>query len=143
MSKLIRLCLLFTLFSLTSCMTSRLVVQTRYFSDENLASFYVDTPDPLQNNPPIGQNLLMFWNLKKDFCKYENIELKYTIRFRNKKEITEAVRLTKRKGYYIYSILNCDYFDSGGIQTYKVELLGDGIVFEEWRQHLWKELIVF
>lgn len=129
--------------SLTSCFQKQLVVQTRYFSHEDLASFYVNTPDPLQNDPPFGQSLLIFWQLDRDSCRSKNIEITYRIRFRNKTEIQESLKVNKLSGFYTYSIFNDDYFNSGGILTYKVDLIVDGHIVEEWRQQLWKELIIF
>lgn len=73
----------------------------------------------------------------------KNPKINYTIRFRNREEIQGSFALTKFKGYYTYSVFNDDYFNSGGILTYKVDLIADGEVVEEWRQHLWKELIKF
>lgn len=131
-------------FTFTSCNTGRLTIQTKYFSVEDLASFYVDTPDPLQNNPPIGQSLLMSWMLNEnELCNYTKIEIRYTIRLRDKKEIRESFPVGRNCGYITYSLYNDDYFKSGGIATYKVELYGDGILLEEWRHQLWQELIVF
>jgi hypothetical protein len=131
------------LLCLTSCGTTRLVVQTKYFSHEDLASFYVNTPDPLQNNPPIGQSLLIFWKLGNEFCKYSDIRVNFIIRFRDKTQIEKSFQVTKPRGYYTYSLFSDDYFKSGGIVTYRAELIADGVVIDEWRQHLWKELIVF
>ena len=131
------------LLSLVSCRSNQLIVQTKYFSHEDLASFYVDTPDPLQNNPPFGQKLLIFWNLNSNCHETQDVIITYTIRFRNREEITESFRVTKSRGYYTYGIYNDQYFKSRGILTYKVDLIIDGEVVEEWRQHLWKELIQF
>ncbi len=139
----ITLIVLLLLISLTGCSTNRLVVQTQYFSHENLASFYVGTPDPLQNDPPVGQSLLIFWRLGSDYSDDKEITIKYTIRFRNKNEVQDSFKITRPRGYYTYSSYNDDYFKNGGILTYKVDLLIDGVVVEEWRQHLWKELIKF
>lgn len=129
--------------NLTSCLKKQLIVQTRYFSHEDLPSFYVNTPDPLQNDPPFGQSLLIFWHLDKNSCLSKDIEITYRIRFRNKTEIQESFKVNKLNGYYTYSIFNDDYFKSGGILTYKVDLMADGEIVEEWRQQLWKELIIF
>jgi len=145
MPKLINLSFIAILLlsSLVSCRTNQLIVQTKYFSHEDLASFYVDTPDPLQNNPPFGQKLLIFWNLNTDCYISQDVTIIYTIRFRNREEIQESFKVTKSRGYYTYALFNDDYFKSRGILTYKVDLMVDGVVIEEWRQHLWKELIQF
>lgn len=143
MKRFFKLLLLLLAFNLLSCTQSRLVVQTQYFSHENLASFYVGTPDPLQNDPPVGQSLLIFWKLGCEYSDDKDITIKYTIRFRDKNEIQDSFKVTRSRGYFTYSLYNDDYFKKGGIQTYKVDLLIDDVVIEEWRQHLWKELIKF
>lgn len=134
---------LFFIFHLTSCTPHKLAVQTRYFSREDLASFYVGTPDPLQNDPPVGQSLLFFFKLGNDFYSYQNISIRYKIRLADRTEVEDAFTLREPKGYFTYSLFGDDYFKSGGITTYKAELIGDGEIIEEWRQHLWKDLIKF
>lgn len=143
MQKLKCFCFSLLIFVLTSCSANKLLVQSEYFSHEDLASFYVNTPDPLQNDPPVGQNLRIFWKFGGTFCNYKDVSIHYTIRLRNKEEIDRTFTVTCPRGYFTYSLYNEDYFDSGGILTYKVELMADGILLEEWRQHLWKELIQF
>ncbi|HRD55431.1 MAG TPA: hypothetical protein PLC42_03435 [Parachlamydiaceae bacterium] len=133
----------FLLCQLTSCTPHKIAVQTRYFSREDLASFYVGTQDPLQNDPPVGQQLLIFWKAGKDFYRYKNMAVRYKIRLANRKEIEDAFIIREPKGYFTYSLFGDDYFKSGGIATYKAELIGDGEIIEEWCQHLWKELIQF
>lgn len=41
----------------------------------------------------------------------------------------------------MYTLLNERYFETEGILTYKVDLMGDGQILEEWRHQLWHELI--
>ncbi len=141
--RITKIFLLFILISFTGCYSKRVTVQTKYFSNEDLASFYVNTPDPLQNNPPVGQSLLISWRLKHELCKYSLVEIRYTIRLRDKTEFTESYPINRNRGYFTYSLYNDDYFKSGGIATYKVQLVGDGEVIEEWLHQLWQELIVF
>jgi len=141
--RITKIFLLFILIAFTGCYSNRVTVQTKYFSNEDLASFYVKTPDPLQNNPPVGQSLLISWSLNQELCKYLLMEIRYTIRLKDKKEFTDSYPINRKKGYFTYSLYNDDYFKSGGIATYKVQLIGDGEVLEEWLHQLWQELIVF
>lgn len=140
-NRLLYALVIFAIFPLVSCMKSHLAVYTDYLSHENLASYHIDTPDPLLNNPPIGQRLIVIWTLKKKHLLYEDLHLKISIRFRDKNESTITYPLCKPKGTYIYSILNEDYIKTGGFLTYKVELIGDGIVLDEWRHQIWTNLI--
>lgn len=131
-----------TLACLSSCISSRLTVYTDYLSKENLASYFVDTPDPYLNNPTIGQRLIVIWTLKKRHLLYQDLHLSMTIRFRNKKEITLTHPINHPKGTYVYCLLNQDYIDHDGIITYKVELVGNGQILDEWRHQIWTELIL-
>lgn len=127
---------------LSSCTQSHLAVYTDYLSHENLASYYVGTPDPYLNCPTIGQRLIIVWSLKKKHLLYEDLHLNISIRFRNKQEITLNYPIRKVQGTYVYSLLNQDYIDADGILTYKVELIGGGCLLDEWRHQIWTNLIL-
>lgn len=129
------------LLALSGCTQSFLSVHTDYLSHENLASYHVQTPDPLLNDPPIGQRLLVNWSFPKDFLAYEDLHLEITIRFRNREQLTERVSLCKRSGTFVYRLLNDDYIAKRGILTYKVDLVGNGAVLEAWRHQIWTDLI--
>lgn len=131
--------LIFAFLFLCSC--ERLSVHTDYVSIENLASYHVRTPDPLLNNPPVGQRLLATWRLTKSEMDLEDLHLQITIRFGNREQIVQNVPICKIRGTYIYSLLNEDYYKKEGILTYKVELLSGTTVLETWVHQLWTELI--
>jgi len=135
------LVLLGTIF--TGCTLKRLTVQTNYISCETLASYYVGTPDPRLNNPPTGEQLIISWALPVPYLKYQDLHLEMKIRFHNREEIVQKVPIKKSKSSYIYSLLNEDYFTKKGILTYKVSVIGDECVLEEWKHQLWTELITF
>lgn len=123
------------------CTTNNLTVHTEYISEENLASYHVETPDPLLLNPPIGQQLIVIWSIPRTYSPNRNLLLNVTVRFRNHQEITESVELTKLKGTYIYTLVNEDYLATRGILTYKIDLIEDGEIIEAWRHQIWTELI--
>lgn len=123
------------------CRPPHLSVQTLYFTRESLASYYVETPDPMLLNPPQGQKLLVSWSFPRYFLCYDNLRLNIHIRLRNLQEIVFDVRPLKPCGTYTYVLSNEEFFDSKGILTYKVDLLGENTLIEEWRHQLWHELI--
>lgn len=133
--------LLFVLFALTGCNCHHLTVQTLYFTRESLASYYVETPDPMLLNPPVGQRLLITWSLPFHYLGYNDLHLNVRIRFRNLEEVELDIPIEKTCGSYMYTLLNERYFETEGILTYKVDLMGDGQILEEWRHQLWHELI--
>lgn len=131
------ICLLF----LTSCSNEHLSVHTEYINAEYLASYHVRTPDPLLANPPYGQQLIVQWNIPRDYLSYEDLHLRVQIRFRNRKEIIQEVPIHQRLCCYQYELLNSAFCETGGILTYKIEIIGDGCVLDDWRHQLWTELI--
>lgn len=128
-------------FALSACCTSHLTVQSDYLTIQDLASYYVDTPDPRRNCPTVGQRLIVSWTVPKDYLSYENLRLEITIRFRNREEVKEIFHLTKTRGTYVFTLLNDDYFSKRGILTYKIDLIGNEMILEEWRHKIWADLI--
>lgn len=141
MAPIFRFLIPIMLAALTGCKETYISVHTDYLSHENLASFIVKTPDPLLNNPPIGQRLIISWSVPPCYMDFDDIHLSITIRFRNNTQIVEEVPLTQRKGTFVYPVLNEDYFTTRGILTYKVDLLNNDNVLEAWRHQIWTEFI--
>jgi len=125
-----------------SCCRSSLTVQTDYLTQKDLASYYVGTPDPRQNFATVGQRLIICWSLPKFYLSYQDLHLEVTIRFRNRQEIIEIFDILQARGTYVFELLNSDYALKKGILTYKVDLVGGGVVLEEWRHKIWSDLIV-
>ncbi len=138
---ILRLKACIALLLLSSCCDSLLFVHTDYVNEESLASFVIKTPDPLLDNPPIGQRVIIGWSLPHHFMQIQDLHLKITVHHRNREEIYLEYPVKQRKDYYIYSLLNEEYVAAKGILTYKVDLYGDGIALEEWRHQMWSELI--
>ena len=133
---------LLVLLILAGCTSNtHLSVQTLYFTRETLASYYTETPDPMLINPPVGQKLLVSWGLPRNYLDYEDLHLNIRIRFRNRTEIELNIPIEKTCGYYMYEVANDSFFETQGILTYKVDLVGGGAVLEEWRHQLWHEII--
>jgi hypothetical protein len=130
-------------FLLSGCCRQLITVRTEYLNHQSLASYYVNTPDPQQNCPPAGQRLILKWNLPDCLFEMDDLHLELTMRFGNRKEEKKRIELVSRNGNYIYTLLNDDFFKLDGIQTYKVDLIGNGEVLDEWRHQLWTELIIF
>lgn len=133
--RLALLCLL-----LTGCGPS-VTVQTDYLSRKNLASYKVGTPDPHINHPNIGERLIIQWSLPKKVVKYRDAHLQVTLRFRNYDECTYSIPLKKKYGTTTYDLTNTPYYESGGIQTYKIDVVANGCILKEWKHQLWVDLI--
>jgi len=128
---------------LTSCVGRRLDVQTTYLTRESLASAVILTPDPARLHPSIGQNLLIQWNLRREFKQYCQLYFVLTVRFRNRQEQIIEKMIKTKQGSYLYEVLNEDYRQTGGIVTYHIEIYGDDHLIETWQHPLWTPLITF
>ncbi len=134
--------LLFFCLSLSSCRShSRISVSSEYITQEHLASYIVGTPDPALNRPPVGQKVLLRWNLPE--FTYQKLTCKLYLRFRDRTEAIETINFPNYYGIHVYSLLNEQYFDRQGILSYKVEVFADDELVEECRHHMWVELITF
>lgn len=130
-----------TLFSTTSCCRI-LSVRTSYFTEENLASYYVGTPDPDLRKPMIGQRLILTWSLPKKFRLCETY-LNIRVRYKNHVEESTRIQINQKKGYYIFCISDEKYKESGGLQTYQATIEADGTIIDSWIHPLWIDLITF
>lgn len=128
---------------LSSCSFRRLDVQTRYLSHENLASYYVRTPDPALECPIVGQRLLIQWSLSKREFEGKDLQLYLKLRFRNHQEQEITRILCRNQGVYLYDLTNQAYCESGGLLTYHVEIRQGDCVVESWTHPLWTTLIQF
>ena len=113
-------------------------VQTEYVTDQNLASYYVGTPDPKRLNPPLGQRLVIYWSVPSNDC---DAHILLRIRYRNKESSSVEIPLPKSSGWITYTLLNEDYMEKGGIETYFAQLIVNGEVLDESRHLLWVERI--
>lgn len=120
-----------------------LSARTDYIGYQNLASFYVGTPDPLLNNPPFGQRLIATWAIPSriDISQYPDLHLEIRLRYRTREEQTLIVPISKRRGCYTFCVLNAWYCQTGGILTYKLLLKSGDCILEEWKQQMWVDLI--
>ena len=132
---------LILLLLLTSCSHEYLAVFTDVISYENLASYHIDTPDPELFCPSYGQRLHISWSVP---CPCPaNLIINARIRFTNLQEVEWVIPVTEPRGRVTHEILNEDYDTTGGVLTYKVDLLEGDTLLEEQRHALWTELILF
>jgi len=127
---------------LNSCHSHILSVRTSYFTEEDLASYYIGTPDPRLQQPLIGQRLILSWTLPKT-TRFKNTYLHLKVRLKNHQEENVRVTVNHKHGFYIYSLSDKKFQESGGILTYKVEIRTDDHILESWYHPLWVELISF
>lgn len=135
--------LLLIIVGMNSCSRRPITVFSEYVSQESLASYSVNTPDPHLNCPAVGQKLYISWNVPDCFCNQFPLELKLVIRFRNRAETVQTFAINKKMGSYVYQLLGDEYFEKEGIFSYKIQLLHDQDILDEWRHQIWVDLITF
>lgn len=141
MNFLNKILFLITLMTLTSCNKQSLTVYSQYVTKNDLASYRVETPDPLLYNPPTGQRIMIEWALSNKVLDFPDLHVELTVRLRNRQEIKRSYPVRSSHGEADFELLNDAFFDSGGILTYKVQVIGGGYILDEWTHQLWKELI--
>jgi hypothetical protein len=136
-----RLCAFLLLLLLTGCRPYYLSVCQEWVDVRYLASTAVNTPDPRQEHPPIGQMLIIDWRVPKDvFQKKPVVVLDLILWDYSTKQI--QIPITRRMDFATWRLLDADYEKTGGLLTYKAEIVTeDGAVFREWKHQLWVKLI--
>lgn len=131
------------LLLLTSCSDQILVVDSYYIGSHTLASEVIGTPDPRKYCATSGQLLNVYWKLPYEYAEADNLSIRLTLRFCNREEHCENVALSCFRGRYTYYLLDDDYWDSGGILTYKVEIYSGDCLIDLLCHQIWTEMIVF
>jgi hypothetical protein len=69
-------------------------------------------------------------------------QIVFHVIYRNHTEKTFVYPIESRLGYEVYSLLNHEYDETGGIMTYAAEITTpDNEVYREWKHQLWVNLI--
>ncbi len=131
------------LLTTSACTSQKLSVESAYVTRESLASYHVGTPDPCLNAPNVGQRLYIRWRLPTNYLELEPLQLKMHLRFHNRKFALETISITKLNASYVYELLNEKFFETEGLMAYKIEIIGNGIILDEWHHIMWADPITF
>ncbi len=106
-----------------------------------LASYHAGTPDPRLEHPPMGQKLILDWNVPREiFSQKPEVVLDLILWNYTTKQVRFPI--TSRLDYATYRLLNEEYEKTGGIMTYKAAIVTEkGEIFREWKHQLWVNLI--
>ena len=140
--KTYRVLLLFlSLCFLLGCRPYYLSVCQEWVDTNYLASTHVSTPDPRQEHPPLGQQLILDWRVPKEiFEQKPEVILDLILWDYTTRQVKIPIR--HRMDFTTYKLLNEEYEKAGGILTYKARIVTqDGTLFREWRHQLWVNLI--
>ena len=130
----------FLLF-LTSCQKYYLHVHNETVNVNSLASTFVQSPDPLQKDPPVGRRLILEWKLPKNAIE-EALSLDLRIIYKNYEEETLHFAIDRKRGVVFFPLLGEEYKKKKGFLTYRAEIKNkDGKILDEWKQQMWIDLI--
>lgn len=123
---------------LVSC--SRLSVRTEKIDHKHLASYHVETPDPVRCRFFKGQQVVISWR----FCKHQAIlpfRLKlFLIRANHSLEVLER-DLCCYSGTSIFYFLGEDWCTKGEILTWRAEIYSAGKLLATHHQSPWVDWI--
>ncbi len=130
-----------SLLFLSSCEKYYVSVAQQWVDVRYLASTHVNTPDPRQLKPPVGQMIIIDWRVPKSILK-KNPHVELKVIYWNYTEKTVTFPIDQRMGWATYKVLDEEYDTTGGILTYKAEILtADGQKYREWKHQLLVNLI--
>ncbi len=100
------------------------------------------TPDPRQKNPPIGERLVIEWNVPIGVIKEES-SLHLQVIYKDYSQSFFTYPMPYRLDYVVYTLEGKEYKEKQGILTYKAEIVKkDGSIFRQWKHQLWAELVI-
>jgi hypothetical protein len=124
-----------------SCQKYYLSVCQERVDRDSLASTYVGSPDPRQANPPLGEQLIVEWQVPKDLLK-DALTIALDVVYKDYEESSYIYPISHKNGSFTASLLDEDYRKKKGFLSYKAEIRkGDGSVFRTWTHQLWVQLI--
>lgn len=132
---------LFCLWLLTGCDKYYLSLRQMPIDVSYLASSHVNTPDPRRLDPPRGQKIVLQWAVPPELLE-KKPQIVFHMIYKNHTEKTVIYPIESRLGYEVYSLLDKDYDETGGLLTYKADIItSDHQIYREWKHQLWVNLI--
>jgi len=136
-----RILALLSLLLFAGCRSHGVFVHQQKLGPSFWASTYVGAPDPRATHPLKGEMLVAEWWVPKKLIAQEPT-LRLELVFHNFTSRTVTYPICQGVGTRSYLVANEDYEETGGILTYKAEIVTeDGEVFRSWKHQLYVELI--
>lgn len=132
-------CFLF-LFLFTGCYKNHIYVRQERIDREYLASSYVHTPDPRQEDPPEGEKILISWDYPLS-CYRKRLYMVLTVRLWDHTEQYFQQEIDRRRGIASF------FFPEKGsslpkILTYRIQVYDqENTIVETWEHQFWTPLI--
>jgi hypothetical protein len=124
-----------------SCQKYYISISQDRITRDFLASTQAKTPDPRQKNPPLGERLVVEWQLPRDLLEQDPI-LRLHVIYKNYTEDFFEYPISHRIDYVVCKLLNKEYEEKKGILTYEAQVVTkDGSIFRDWKHQLFAKLI--
>ncbi len=134
--------LFITAVFLSGCQKYYISIAQERIDKDYLASVALNTPDPRQKNPPLGEKLIIEWRVPREYLAHKPMLYLHVIY----KDYTEAFftyPMPYKMDYAVYDLLGEEYLRKKGILTYQAEVRApQGEPFLEWKHQLFTKLIV-
>lgn len=129
------------LLLLCSCSSKYLTAEKEYVDCSTLASTFVKSPDPAQTNPPKGERIWINWNIPELYQK-EKLTLIVKMIFCDYTQEIKTIPIEHLVGCCSIPILNQKYVETGGLLTYKAEIVtSNDTLISQWKHQMWFDLI--
>ena len=127
--------------NLASCYKNHFNVQQEWIDREHLASSHIRTPDPRQEDPPVGQRLLVSWDFPRSVFE-KRLKLHLTVRFWDDTQETICQPIERRRDYAAFFFPQAEGDKDRRILTYRVQAITEkGELAGEWEHQFWTRLI--
>jgi len=91
----------------------------------------------------MGQKVVLQWAVPPELLN-KKPALVFHVIYKNYTQEEFVYPMEDRMGMEVFSLLNQQYRDRGGLLTYHAEIrTSDGKVYKEWKHQLWVHLITF
>jgi hypothetical protein len=126
---------------ITGCYKNHLYVQQEWVDANFLASSKVQTPDPRQERPPLGQRLIIAWDFPKSIFQ-EGLDMVATVRLWDNSQTVYREVLERKRDVKALYFANDQAGIDRRILTYRVQIFDkNGWEVEKWEHQFWTELI--
>lgn len=116
-------------------------MQQEWIDKNFLASTYVHTPDPRQENPKVGQRLLVSWDFPRSVFE-KKLLLKAIVRFWDGSQQIIEQKIERRRGYEAFFFAKQGQSEDKKILTYLVQAISEqGEIVGFWEHQFWTPLI--
>lgn len=136
--------LFFTLLTLlvSGCQKYYLSICLEKIDRDYLSSTYVGSPDPRQENPPFGSQLIIEWQIPQEVLNKHPF-IKLQVVYQDYEEAVFQYPISYKTGTVVNSLLGESFQQKKGFLSYKAEiLLEDGSVFRQWEHQFWVQVIL-